>query len=119
MKKLIGQRFGTLTVIDSRFERTSGGNPKHVVTVKCDCGRVYDKLRKGLNKAAHPTCKACFTPTPKKRTIVVVMEDQARSLEWWIDLMELDADTVKGAIARGQTPKSALLDAIFAQLDLD
>jgi hypothetical protein len=63
MSRLIGQKFGTLTIIASRYERSTGHHPKHIVQVRCDCGRVYEKLRKGLDKARNPTCKDCYEAT--------------------------------------------------------
>jgi hypothetical protein len=66
MSKYIGQKYGALKVLDARTARTSGGNPKVLLKVRCDCGRVFERAVKRIQKAKHPTCRECYKhPEPK------------------------------------------------------
>lgn len=59
MSKYIGQKFGYLTVIASFAHRTSGGNYKQKLKVRCSCGKEYDALVDHVTKSDHPKCKDC------------------------------------------------------------
>ena len=75
MSKLVGKKFGTLTILRSWYKSSSGHNPKHMVEVECDCGKVYEKQRKGLQKSKFPTCSDCrgtggvFTETREDKPV--------------------------------------------------
>lgn len=67
MSKLIGKKYGALLVLDAYTTRTSGGNPKRMLRVQCDCGKIFDRADKSIKKAKYPTCRECYTcETPKE-----------------------------------------------------
>lgn len=67
MSKLIGNRYGALVVLDARTARTASGNPKRMLKVRCDCGKVFERADKSIKKAKHPTCRECYEhPEPKE-----------------------------------------------------
>jgi hypothetical protein len=66
MSKLIGRKFGALEVLDAHTVRTTGGNPKQILKVRCDCGRVFERAHKQIARSKHPTCRDCYKhPEPK------------------------------------------------------
>jgi len=67
MSKLIGRKYGALKVLDVHIARTSGGNPKRMLRVRCDCGAVFVRADKSIQKAKYPTCRACYEHYPKPK----------------------------------------------------
>ena len=66
MSNLIGRKYGALKVLDVHIARTSGGNPKRMLRVRCDCGAVFVRADKSIQKAKYPTCRACYVAGVQK-----------------------------------------------------
>jgi hypothetical protein len=71
--KYKGKKFGRLTVLDGWGERTSGGNPKMIFRVRCDCGYEYTRTATSILFCKTPhkqQCATCVKEQNQKKSAV-------------------------------------------------